>query len=163
MQECPRCRVINTDLVFHCEGCGVDLRNPANELRPATFWDRFKALWLDALFLVAAVYLPLGLARRPNQKPPSLPIAFWLISGLYFTAMESSRWQATLGKQIVGLKVTDLAGNRVSFWRAGTRNLGRLTSSIFAIGYCLMFMTKRKQTLHDLMAGCLVLKPRPRL
>ena len=36
----------------------------------------------------------------------------------YFALMESSHRQGTVGKQVVKIKVTDLAGNRISFGRA---------------------------------------------
>jgi len=72
--------------------------------------------------------------------------------------MESSVWQATCGKRLLGLRVTNLNGARVSFHRAAGRNLGRVLSGILGIGYLVMFFTKRKQTLHDLMASCMVLR-----
>jgi uncharacterized RDD family membrane protein YckC len=156
MQDCPRCRVINTDSALRCANCLFDFRNPASEL-PASFWDRFKAFWLDALILVP-VYLLLELLEFPSQKPVTFQVTFCLIFWLYFAWMESTVWQATCGKRLVGLRVTNLSGARVSFRRAAGRNFGRVLSSILGIGYLVMFFTKRKQTLHDLMASCMVLR-----
>lgn len=73
--------------------------------------------------------------------------------------MESSAWQATLGKKILGLKVTDLAGNRISFARASGRFFGKILSGmILGIGFLMAGFTERKQALHDILAGCLVLR-----
>ncbi len=78
---------------------------------------------------------------------------------LYYAIMESSSKQATFGKLICGLKVTDLNGERISFMRATGRHFGKIISSmILLIGYLMVLFTERKQGLHDMMAGCLVLK-----
>jgi uncharacterized RDD family membrane protein YckC len=73
--------------------------------------------------------------------------------------MESSAWQATLGKKILGLKVTDLSGNRITFARASGRFFGKILSGmILGIGFLMAGFTARKQALHDILAGCLVLR-----
>ena len=159
MQDCPRCRVINTDSALHCSNCLFDFRNPASEL-PASFWDRFKAFWLDGLLLII-VSLLLALLGLRNQKSVAFMVAFWLVFWIYFAWMESSRWQATCGKIVVGLRVSDLAGHRISFGRAAGRNLGRVLSVFFGIGYMVMLVTQRKQTLHDLLASCIVSRSAP--
>jgi uncharacterized RDD family membrane protein YckC len=78
-------------------------------------------------------------------------------SWLYEAFMESSSYQATLGKMIFGMKVTDLAGNRISFERATGRHFAKwLSAMILLIGYIMVGLTERKQGLHDLLAGTLV-------
>jgi uncharacterized RDD family membrane protein YckC len=73
--------------------------------------------------------------------------------------MESSSYQATLGKMICGMKVTDLFGNRISFERATARHFAKwLSGLILGIGYIMVGFTERKQGLHDLLAGTLVLR-----
>lgn len=79
---------------------------------------------------------------------------------LYFALMESSEKQATLGKIALGIVVTDLYGNRISFGKATGRYFGKFISAIFLIGYILAFSNPRKQALHDTMAGTLVLEGR---
>ena len=83
-----------------------------------------------------------------------------LIGGwLYFTLMETSKYQATLGKQALGLKVTDVMGNPLTFGRASGRHFGKILSTItFLIGFLMAGFTPRKQALHDLMAGTLVVR-----
>jgi uncharacterized RDD family membrane protein YckC len=75
--------------------------------------------------------------------------------------MESSPQQATLGKMALGLKVTDLQGERLSFARATGRYFGKIVSSlILFVGFMMAGWTEKKQALHDIMAGTLVVKKR---
>lgn len=84
-------------------------------------------------------------------------IAWWL----YSAACESSAWQATVGKLTVGIRVTDLQGNRISFARAVGRYGGQLISAfLLCMGYVMVAFTRRKQGLHDLIASTLVIKGR---
>ena len=81
-----------------------------------------------------------------------------LLSWAYFAMMESSGWQGTVGKKIMGIQVTDLNGARISLGRATLRlAVKAFLSSWFLIGYIMAFFTQRKQSLHDLIAGTLVL------
>ena len=76
---------------------------------------------------------------------------------IYEAAMESSSKQATVGKLVLGLKVTDLEGRRISFARATGRHFSKLLSGmILLIGYIMAGVTERKQALHDMIAGTLV-------
>jgi uncharacterized RDD family membrane protein YckC len=55
----------------------------------------------------------------------------WLVvAWLYFAVMESSAWQATIGKRIVGASVMDLTGERINFGRASIRYLAKLLCSV---------------------------------
>jgi uncharacterized RDD family membrane protein YckC len=82
-----------------------------------------------------------------------------MLNWIYYAALESSAWQATLGKKVLGLRVTDLAGNRISFARASGRFFGMILSGmILGIGFLMAGFTARKQALHDILAGCLVLR-----
>lgn len=75
----------------------------------------------------------------------------------YFAIFESSSWQATPGKKALGIKVTDLNGQRISFARATGRWAGKfLSAAILYIGYLMCIWTHKKQCLQDIMAGCLV-------
>ncbi len=156
MQDCPRCRIVNTDLASTCEGCQFDFRNPASEFLPASFWGRLKAFWLDAMVLTVPLLLLNLLGLRSKSIPFQIAAGFIVL--LYFAYMESSRWQGTCGKILVGLRVTDLDARHISFLRTIGRNLGRVLSGIFGIGYVAMLFTRRKQTLHDRLASCMVLR-----
>lgn len=86
-------------------------------------------------------------------------LALIVLMWLYFALMESSKFQGTVGKIAIGLVVTDLEGNRISFARATGRYFGKILSGmIFMIGYILAGFTQKKQALHDMLAGTLVWK-----
>jgi len=80
---------------------------------------------------------------------------------LYFTVCESSAWQGTLGKLALGIRVTDMQGRRISFPRALGRYFAKFLSAIIlGIGFLMVAWTQRKQGLHDLICGTLVLNGR---
>lgn len=82
-----------------------------------------------------------------------------IIQILYFTFMESSKYQATVGKLALGLMVTDVNGAKLDFTKALVRNLCRIISNItMLIGYIIAGFTEKKQALHDIIAGTLVVK-----
>jgi uncharacterized RDD family membrane protein YckC len=82
--------------------------------------------------------------------------AMWL----YFAGCESSPLQSTLSGRLLGLRVTDLQGEPVSFNRATVRHFAMYLSAVtpFAVGYLMAFWTKRRQTLHDYLSSTLVLR-----
>ena len=80
-------------------------------------------------------------------------------SWLYFAIQESGPAQATIGKRVMGLRVTDISGQRISFGRASGRFFGKIVSGmIFYIGFIMAGFTERKRALHDMIAGTLVVK-----
>jgi len=85
------------------------------------------------------------------------------ISWIYGAVMESSARQATIGKKALGIAVTDLDGRRISFGRGMARGLGRIASALPAFaGVILIGATAKKQGLHDILTGCLVVvRPKP--
>lgn len=151
----------------------------------AGFWLRFVAViidWLVWMVPIVPLYMILILSALPDlmshpQNPFALlPIilprvllfSFLLLVGtwLYWALLESSAWQATLGKKALGLTVTDLQGNRVTFGRASGRFFAGRGAKFFPyIGWlyylisciCAGF-TEKKQAIHDMIAGCLVIR-----
>ena len=84
-----------------------------------------------------------------------------LLAWLYFAVCESSSWQATIGKLAMGIRVTDLQGQRISFPRALGRYAAKLLSTLLLlIGFLMVAWTHRKQGLHDMLANTLVLNGR---
>ena len=82
---------------------------------------------------------------------------------LYYAVFESSSWMATPGKAACKLIVTDMKGNRISFLRASNRFFGRILSLItLGAGFAVAGVTEKKQALHDMMSGCLVVREQPR-
>jgi uncharacterized RDD family membrane protein YckC len=91
---------------------------------------------------------------------------YWILASciqiLYFTFMESSKLQATIGKLALGIIVTDLNGNKLDFGKAFIRNLCRIISNMtLLIGYIIAGFTEKRQALHDIIAGTLVIKKNP--
>lgn len=156
----------------------------------AGFWLRFVAYIIDALilgiplgFVVISSLAGSGLLRSGGTFPPETPdvlvrflgmgwifriaLAAIVLEWLYYALMESSAWQATLGKKALGIYATDLSGARISFGRASGRFFGMILFRIAPLIGVLVFfpidcicagLTEKKQALHDMMAGCLVLR-----
>jgi len=90
----------------------------------------------------------------------SLGVLIIIIPWLYFAGFECSRGQATPGKTLMRIVVTDKEGNRISFARATLRHFAKFISTlIIFIGFIMIGLTKKRQGLHDRIAGCLVLLP----
>jgi uncharacterized RDD family membrane protein YckC len=84
-------------------------------------------------------------------------IVIFLMIWSYFAFQESSSRKGTVGKQAMNLIVTDLDGNKISFMQATKRFLGKFLAAIpFFTGFLMMFFTKKKQALHDIIAKTLV-------
>ena len=65
---------------------------------------------------------------------------------LYCTLLESSAWQATVGKRALGLKVTSARGERIGFARAAVRFAAKLLSVLtLCLGFLLIFVTQRRE------------------
>ena len=134
-----------------------------SDIHYAGFWRRFLAAFIDTIIIwVAGIGLCiLLLANMLTAGMTELfitPIAV-VVNWLYFTGMESSSSQATLGKKILGIKITDVEGNQINFRQANIRFLSKYISTfIFFIGFVMAAFTERKQALHDLIADTLVIK-----
>jgi len=147
-----------------------------SELKYAGFWRRFAAYIIDSMIMAFALVnfrwmmywslLPsLGPTRTVEKIHPlevglaaAVSLMSILLAWVYFSGMESSPLQATIGKLAVGIYVTDLQGQRISFGRATGRFFGKILSGvILSIGYLMAGFTAKKQALHDMLSGCLVL------
>jgi uncharacterized RDD family membrane protein YckC len=148
----------------------------------AGFWKRLVAIIIDGLILGVAqvfIFVPIlgalgfGLFKsgadysNPEEAAGMMAgvmaamgaayILSFILQVLYFTFMESSKFQASLGKMALGIIVTDMNGAKLDFTKALVRNLCRIISYlILAIGYIIAAFTPKKQALHDIIAGTLV-------
>ena len=149
----------------------------------AGFWKRFGAFIVDSFVLSIPTTIIGGLwayasirpllHMGPGQAPSPdvlMPIMLKFYSGmiifqllslvlfwLYYALMESSSTQATLGKRVFGIKVVGASGQRITFWHATGRTLGKFISGMtLYIGFLIAGANKHKQALHDIMASTYV-------
>lgn len=129
----------------------------------AGFWARFAAFFLDlAIIMILSLMIGIGASFAGGVAAVIGSVVIFIINLLYFPAMESSARQATFGKSLCGIKVTDMDGRRLSFLQALLRNIAKILSAIpLNIGFLLAAFTKRKQALHDMLAKCLVVRTGP--
>lgn len=132
----------------------------------AGFWRRLIAAIIDGV-LVNVALLPISFAVNTTTQEgiigsimfAQLQVLSMAVSWLYGAFMESSKIQATIGKMLLGMKVTDYKGKRISFLRATGRHFAKyLSAAILGIGYLMIAFTKRKQGLHDILAQTYVVK-----
>ncbi|MDQ3906743.1 MAG: RDD family protein [Acidobacteriota bacterium] len=143
--------------------------------RYAGFWLRLLAYLID-LVITGSVTCPVSFllgaagafADRGDAGAASYgaQILSYVISisvnWFYFALCESSSWQGTVGKKLLGVRVTDEYGNRIGFARATGRHFGKILSSMIClVGFIMVAFTERKQGLHDMIAGTLVLEGPP--
>gem|GEM_PF-2349674 len=131
----------------------------------ASFGRRLAAFLLDYLILLipyAIFGIVIGLLESDIDLNPKFDfysnIFSIIIYYAYFSCMESSKYQATIGKRILGIRVTDKDGNRIRLSKAFARTIYKVISGILTLffGYLMALFTKRKQTMHDKFASCLV-------
>jgi uncharacterized RDD family membrane protein YckC len=153
-------------------------------MRIAPVWKRFLALVIDLIIVVTVFCLLITVLNRVLQIP--IDFSYYLERGVsvqmtdyvrenfikltilyslaklsivapYFIFTESSRWQATVGKKLLGIKVGDFEGKRISIGKASLRFFGKwISGQILLIGYLMAFFTKNKQALHDFLAETFV-------
>ena len=136
-------------------------------MKYASFWARFLASLLDSVILYIVAFLAgavIGFIFAASTGSTTDVEALGSLVGLvvswpYFALSESSPKQATLGKQALGIVVTDLNGGRISFGQATGRYFVKYLSTItLLIGYLMAAFTEKNQALHDMVAGTLVVK-----
>lgn len=150
----------------------------------AGFWLRFVAFIIDAIiigiakwFIIAPILAAVGIASSMSfsdfQNPEDIAAFVAAIMGmlgiswviglvldiLYHSFMESSKFQGSIGKMALGIVVVDAAGQKLDFAKAFIRNLCKLISTFtIYIGYVIAAFTEKKQALHDIIGGTLVIK-----
>lgn len=155
---------------------------PAFSQRYGGFWIRALALLIDNILLTTAIWIitslfipfifmilavdPEGLTEEDLLAGAGGAYCVYLLLGqslhwLYYSILESSKWQATIGKKVLGLRVTDEEGRRITFLRATGRYFAKwLSALIFGVGFMMAGWSQKKQALHDRIAKTLVIKGR---
>jgi len=137
-----------------------------DEVIYAGFWRRMISIIIDIFIL----WVPVSIFRWSAPYLDITGITLEVIDFIYLTLVwtlyygftESSNYQATLGKQVMGLKVTNYNGEKISFLNAVGRFLGQFISLIpLGIGIFMIGWTKKKQGIHDILAKCIVIRKQP--
>ncbi len=124
-------------------------------VRYAGIGKRLAAGLIDAVVLNVAV-LVLVLLLQPMDVARMQALGF-IASWCYHASFECSSWQGSLGKMALGIRVTDLQGERIGFLRATGRHFGKLFSALtLMFGFLMIAFTEKRQGLHDMLSGCLV-------
>jgi uncharacterized RDD family membrane protein YckC len=182
---CNQCgQAVNSAASF-CTRCGGTLAPTVPGVTIAAtggaqyggFWIRWVARLIDGavvcivlgpiVLVLFSSYFATHHALDRDQPPDAgffvMIVLISIVAGLsvwlYEALMTSSSRQATLGKMAFRMKVTDLSGARISFGRATGRFFAKILSGmILNLGYIMAGFTERKQALHDMIAGTLVLR-----
>ncbi len=129
----------------------------------AGFWRRLAACLIDGLLLgvvqvtlamIVQTIAPDDLRAQANIAPVGI-----LLAWAYFSLLESSPAQATVGKIALDIYVTDRNGDPIDYRRASIRYWAKLISSLaLMLGWLMAAFTPGKRGLHDYLAGTLVLR-----
>ncbi len=155
---------------------------PEVHLEPAPFFRRGMAFAIDCCLLFLPVLIIFGISWLNLEirswwgswKPQTLheemallyrnflQVLFLTTTGLgwlYGAGLESSRRQATVGKRWMGLKVTDLQGQRLGFLHATGRYAALYLSALPCfLGFLMALFGSRNLALHDRLAGTRVVR-----
>lgn len=183
---CPECHKELLTGAINCSRCGASIQRRRTPMRYAGFWRRVAATFIDLCLLSPLVlgFREIVLPRvspeeqlamkqltggqlsgeerqRVQQRFTARVVYFWelafFVGAPYFVLTESSALRGTIGKHMMGIRVTDLNGRRIRVGRAFRRYLARLVSAMPAwYGFAMAGLTSRKQALHDFLAGTLV-------
>lgn len=144
-----------------------------NDKKLASLWTRALGGAIDIAILLALAFVVCFVwANNANPSEAYLSkeesktlwqsrfILTWLfIELVYSVGFMTSEMQATLGQKAVGIKVVKDNGEKIEYGAAIGRYLISIISSILLkIGYLIAFAREDKKTLHDLVAGTLVIE-----
>jgi uncharacterized RDD family membrane protein YckC len=139
-------------------------------MKYAGFWIRVLASILDSIVSLVVIvpiigFLKFGWASVYNDAAAAgiAFIASCIAGWLYYAFFECGSWQATPGKRLLGLRVTDVGGNRIGFGRASGRYFAKTISAFptLCVGFLMAGITQKKQGLHDKLVDTLVLYGTP--
>ncbi len=79
--------------------------------------------------------------------------AYFVLAGIYFCKAESSKHQASIGKRMLGIKVTNINGEPIKLPQAIARYLAASLSWLtLNLGHALAAWTPQRRALHDYVA-----------
>jgi uncharacterized RDD family membrane protein YckC len=122
---------------------------------------RFLAGLVDGFIILSVVGVLLGIAGAVSQFDLTLFIAgvfaYFLLGWLYYGLGESSKLGGFIGKRMSKIRVVRLNGEAVpSFGLSSLRALLKILFSLTIVLPFMVFLTPRRQGLHDLVCGTVV-------
>tara|TARA_B110000285_G_C14745474_1_gene432771 strand:- start:175 stop:591 length:417 start_codon:yes stop_codon:yes gene_type:complete len=128
---------------------------------------RFLAFLID--YLILSIFFSIVWVLRGLEIPSeniqigqmvifNVGVWGWFIGIFYFGLSESGTEQASYGKRIMGIKVCNEKGERISTRKSMARNLNKFFSNIFLIGYIMIFFNKKNQTFHDYLSSVVIIE-----
>lgn len=140
---------------------------PVDQPNYAGLISRIVAIFIDFVISYSVIIpgMMIGLhvlrddAGRVSPLIFGLQFAIVVFVWLYFALQESSTAMATVGKRVMGLRVVTVSGQRISFLRATARTLSKVISyAACCLGFLMQPFTNRRQALHDILTGTIVVK-----
>ena len=107
---------------------------------------------------VVAVARQLGRSRR--ERALAIGLLGLVVANLYHIVLEG-RWGRTVGKRLVGIRVTRADGSRPTVRAATIRTLARFVDWLpagYLAGFVAMALTEKRQRLGDLAANTVVVR-----
>ena len=119
-----------------------DVPVPEGEADPVMLWH-----WMNPASKVAIV------------------VAFIVSMGVFYSGFfQASAWQATIGKRLLNIYVTETVGRRISLTRSLVRSIAKGVFNTFYLGIIsvgTIVAAAKKQALHDYVAKTVVVNGRP--
>jgi uncharacterized RDD family membrane protein YckC len=169
---CPECGNSLKLSAKFCNKCGQNLYGNGDDnnnkyikidysLKYSSIFKRLTSFIIDIIILFLIVPILLYTVMTFNTSGFSgetqVRIFFFLvlivIPFIYYAIMESTRFQGTLGKILIGCKVVDKRGNKLTIFKSSIRSALKLT---FAFFYLVFIFSNKKQAIHDMICNTYV-------
>jgi len=166
----PFCRdcLVNIADAPYCATCKseqlLDVRSgvsTAVNVDLASIGRRFVASFLDGLIIgipsLAVIFMFVGVVRQTGSRFTSPAFLFPTIAGVIYQAIMLSQRGQTLGKMAMKIKVVQPDGDDITSGQAWGREVSRaLLGLLYIVDFIPAFFTKEKRTIHDMLAGTIV-------
>ncbi len=173
---CAECRTVNEPTSAYCYRCGLKLPDHLYlqaEVAgsPAGFWIRMGAYLIDDVlvsvvgFLLAITFTGMDTEQAFNELTGTsggwaASLITLSIGAIYYT-FTIGQWGQTVGKAVLGLKVTRADGSRLTHWRSFGRYWAYLASAIpLGLGFIAIGLSTQKRGWHDFICDTRVVNLR---
>ncbi|MBI2847084.1 MAG: RDD family protein [Chloroflexi bacterium] len=166
---CPACATINESASAYCYKCGAKLPTEIHPTAraagsPAGFWVRFWAYSIDQLVLTivgVGLILAFSDASVGEILTETSWVDFWIsivIEVAYFTVAVGT-WGKTVGKAMLGLKITRVDGSGLTYARSFARYFAYYLSLLpIGLGFIAIALSPKKRGFHDFACDTKVIK-----